>query len=662
MYSCRVDTALLLAVLASLGAFGCSPETSQLLVVIDTNLATDVEPPVEGDAVLRSVHVEVCDESCEGTASPRTERSWAVTRGAEPARVGLPFSFGVAPFEDDATRRVEIRVEARRRVEEGGGEAPLFEVRRRLMFQAGRTVEVPIFLSAACLGVSCPDGYTCNAVGECEPEDVTPIDDAGVVNDAGATDAGPGVDGGCEVSPPAESLPLMEVDQAASLGTSATTSSSVTALADGPDGSLFVAVRDGAALSVRRLGSDASEAWSREIATSGPGLWFGQVTDLAAHDGSVYAVGTIGETWSIGSLTADAPEPSLGFSDSRRHGVVVFALNALDGSPRWAHVLKWKGVTEVSSGLVVDGGGVVVASYAIGGTVETLELDGETSTAPIRGAAAARASVFRFSHDGALRSVLGVTDEAPANSLAIAAAGGGDLLLALATERTRAIGIDPTLPQGSLLVARLAPDDTPIWARSLSCATSSRSFRSVEVDVAGQRAWLAFSSDTGSTCGPMRVERAGSSTSFTQSITGDGFLASLALVACSGDPVPDSVWSAEPDNSPFLAVGSVAADARGLVITGVVGSGGADFGGGVIAGLDTGDGTDGFLVGIEPTGEHVFSNLFGGQTDGLGPDDAVDAVVLRASRLYAGGGFTGSTQVDGVSVPAGPVLLAYTRP
>ncbi|MGE0791352.1 MAG: hypothetical protein AB7S26_37100, partial [Sandaracinaceae bacterium] len=129
--------ALALSVAVALHA-GCAREASQLIVQIDSDLPLDVQPPVAGDEVLRAVHVEVCDDSCEDATAPRTSRLWSVTANGSPGRIPFPFSFGVAPFVHDASRRVEVRVSALRRDEVEVADAELFTVRRQVGFTAGR--------------------------------------------------------------------------------------------------------------------------------------------------------------------------------------------------------------------------------------------------------------------------------------------------------------------------------------------------------------------------------------------------------------------------------------------------------------------------------------------------------------------------------------------
>ena len=158
----------------------CSTST-QLLVSIDSDLATDVVPRVPGDHVLRAVRVEVCEIDCDRVGTPQDRRFWAVTRSS--AGEPLPLSFGVAPRDASLPGQVELRVDALEVEDElATDDAVLFTVRRTVAFVPGRKIEVPIFLSAGCIAARCPLGTTCGDDGQCLPIDLL---DAGTSPDAG---------------------------------------------------------------------------------------------------------------------------------------------------------------------------------------------------------------------------------------------------------------------------------------------------------------------------------------------------------------------------------------------------------------------------------------------------------------------------------------------
>jgi len=164
-------------VLAAIAVGACS-EPTQLVVVVDSDL---------GDA-LTAVAVEA---SVNGGA--------AASHRFEVAETGIPFSFVVAPGDDDdANAPVAVRVTA---VGEGDASGIRYHVRTR--FLEGRSLRLDAPLSRRCLmEPPCHDlGMRC-WVGECLPEEVEPASlpdasgDARDPIDALASDAGPPLDAG----------------------------------------------------------------------------------------------------------------------------------------------------------------------------------------------------------------------------------------------------------------------------------------------------------------------------------------------------------------------------------------------------------------------------------------------------------------------------------
>ena len=115
-----------------LGAAGCTEDLTQLLVVVDSDVALD------------AVAVAVRPSTAPEGEAP-TELSGA-----------LPVSFGVLPPGGDVASRVRIEVEGR-----VAGQAVLRAVRVS-PFLPKQTARLEIFLAAACLGQSCPAGNTCD--------------------------------------------------------------------------------------------------------------------------------------------------------------------------------------------------------------------------------------------------------------------------------------------------------------------------------------------------------------------------------------------------------------------------------------------------------------------------------------------------------------------
>jgi len=127
-------------------AAGCSGELTELLVVVDSDLAV----PSELDAVQVTV---------SGVES--MSASGAITN-AEP----LPRTVGVV-HRGGGLGPVEVTVIGSR----GGTE--VIRARAVTWFVRGRTLVLPIFLSQECTGVTCPTGRTCSG-GACVSASVDP--------------------------------------------------------------------------------------------------------------------------------------------------------------------------------------------------------------------------------------------------------------------------------------------------------------------------------------------------------------------------------------------------------------------------------------------------------------------------------------------------------
>ena len=115
--------------------------TTQILVVVDTNIPASVG--------LTEVHVEV--RSPNGTL--QQERGFDLPPSGS---VQFPFSFGVVPQGDDASRRVRIIAEAR-------GPSGQTVVRRSALcgFFPDTILRLPLYLPDVCRGLVCPEGTTC---------------------------------------------------------------------------------------------------------------------------------------------------------------------------------------------------------------------------------------------------------------------------------------------------------------------------------------------------------------------------------------------------------------------------------------------------------------------------------------------------------------------
>jgi hypothetical protein len=111
-----------------------------------------------------------------------------------PGCTPVPFSFGLIP-DDKSSRRFRVAVAGYVPGSCGTGDL-LVEQSATLSFVTHKTLELPIELASACLGVSCPYGQTCRTgvcvSDEVDPTTLQPFDGTPGAADFGAT--GPGSD------------------------------------------------------------------------------------------------------------------------------------------------------------------------------------------------------------------------------------------------------------------------------------------------------------------------------------------------------------------------------------------------------------------------------------------------------------------------------------
>lgn len=140
--------------LAVLAGGGCEIPPTQLVVVVNTDLAV----PAETDEVRLRVWGP-------GQAEPREDRLVELDAG----QAVLPASFGVAPEGRDPERRVTIAADALL-----GGDL-VVATEAATTFVENRAMRLDLFLARACRDVSCPEGQTCRR-GSCAPAEVDPDD------------------------------------------------------------------------------------------------------------------------------------------------------------------------------------------------------------------------------------------------------------------------------------------------------------------------------------------------------------------------------------------------------------------------------------------------------------------------------------------------------
>jgi hypothetical protein len=142
---------LALASVVWLFAQGCERDATQLVVVVNT----DYDVPAE----LGVVEVRISDlDGREISASEFTLTD--APDPADPTRFVVPFSFGIVPIDDDASRRIIVDVDGR-------SPARALRLTRRAVtgFVSGRTLVLPMFLARTCEEVVCMEGQTCTERG-----------------------------------------------------------------------------------------------------------------------------------------------------------------------------------------------------------------------------------------------------------------------------------------------------------------------------------------------------------------------------------------------------------------------------------------------------------------------------------------------------------------
>ncbi len=746
---------------------GCATQPTQLLVRVDTDMATDVEPRVAGDGVLRAVRVDICEQSCDRPGTARDRRFWSVSRTSSEGRVRVPFSFGVAPRDLESPGQVELLIDALEVADEGAGAAEiLFTARRTIAFVPGRKVEVPIFLSAGCLGASCPPGTTCDDEGQCAPLGSV---DAGSL-DAGEPDAGldaavPGIDAHLAIdagldapgfadapsSEDASRADVLSID--AALADAGRDAGPVDAshdvgrdaiLFDGgpPDAARFDASRPdagpetcapatapfpgawtatrhtgfsggwvrtvgvgptGAVLSTGTFLSSGTFTWEGSSSPaahfvsrrSTGGTWttfavfdralysslgsYGQVTQVIERGGVVYVAGTAIEGWSItaAGATIAVPEMPSAPTTSARVGIVVLALDAATGRPLWARTIDTRDSSDFADGIAADDDGVWVAfrSFAPSAGLEIGELlvDGAPRVID-RGPALGHARLARLDRASGAVSSVHAFGGIGANALDVDALPGGDVIVSLNVSYldgyTSIDGIWPVPPSGEIVLTRIDPTGASRWSTALQCSVGSWRSRSGQIAVADGRVHLGFGATTSSgdtACATLRATVSdGTSVTASRLDTGPTWLGVAPFDVCDGHWLGGSLFSASVNGTPGATLTDISADARAVAITGHVGVGGLDLGGGrTIAGREAGamaDGTDGYAIVLTPAAELRFQRMLGSTTGSIltGADDYGTSIAIGPDVLVLGLGLTAPQTLDAVTVQSGARLVDFS--
>jgi len=140
------------ALVVALALGGCQKDATQLVVLVDT----DFRVPSE----LAFVQARISD--LDGQEISASEFALTdVPDPANPARFAVPFSFGVVPFDGDASRRIVVDVD-------GLGPSRELKLTRRAItgFLSEQSLLLPMFLARSCEDVICSEeDQTCTERG-----------------------------------------------------------------------------------------------------------------------------------------------------------------------------------------------------------------------------------------------------------------------------------------------------------------------------------------------------------------------------------------------------------------------------------------------------------------------------------------------------------------
>lgn len=298
---------------------------------------------------------------------------------------------------------------------------------------------------------------------------------------------------------------------------------------------------------VAKLGPDGSHLWSRSFGPQGS-MSTSNVTGVAVEAaGGVVVTGVFGGTLDFGGGPISA---------GPLEDIFVAKLNPL-GAHLWSKGFVCKGPENISSGVVVDGGGHVVFTGTIGGPIDF-------GGGPITGGGGGDVFVAKLDPSGNHLWSQAFGDSQTQNGQGIAVDPGSNLWLTGGFKGVIGFGGSPlSSPQSTEgFLARLDPSGSPLWARQFGDAAPADISvgQSVAVDPVGNT--LVTGGFSGS------AEFGGNPIA---ALGQDVFLAKL-------DPSGAQVWAARFGGMTAATGTGVAADASGnSLLTGYF-SGSIDFG------------------------------------------------------------------------------------
>ena len=176
---------LCMAAVIALGVLsGCSSSPTEILVTVNSDFA------------VPSALERVAVQSFDGDGAKISERVFLIRASSDAPASGsftLPISFAVVPTNGDVSRRAILNIQAFA----SGASTPTVERKAIMGFAEHQKLPLEIFLTAACVGVTCSSDKTCDIGGACVPIVVATnsrdasVDDASTLADMNTpTDAG----------------------------------------------------------------------------------------------------------------------------------------------------------------------------------------------------------------------------------------------------------------------------------------------------------------------------------------------------------------------------------------------------------------------------------------------------------------------------------------
>lgn len=534
----------------------CTQPATQLVVTVDSDLTA---------GYLVAVHAVA--HPADSPDNPGVDSRFDLASTGGPASFVLPLSFGVLPPSGDASRRVEVRVEA---IDASG--APTVVRVARTGFVSGRTLHLPMFLADSCRGVICAPELTCDR-GACVTPDVPVADLEEIRPGSELTDAGPpsrvdaGPRDGGPAGPAVDTLASNWVMEGLEVPAGTDPRTRVTSMCGTPTGVALagytsLAANFGADLaSSLPISSGPSAVWIAHVASNGTIDWLrvlegGAVaTTIDLVDDILVMTGRFQATFSFapGSVTT---------VDTVDTFAAAFELST--GATRWATSLGTNGGDDSGTGAAATSAGVAVGSQST--LASPFHVDGVVPASREGDASGEGLIAVLDPASGSLVRAIGL-GTADIETLTLHSDGDHGVIVAFASVG-RVTGLHPPVAGGGaheLAVARLDASARWAWTTYLEGCTGTSSLR---VTRNTGVVWAAFND---ASCGVLPVtlatpsgSRAGAA--LDPAHTGQ-LLVTLGLDVTDGTPNPASLRAVTVHPSGGR-VGALTADGSDTVYVG----------------------------------------------------------------------------------------------